>query len=981
MEQRTSGRLPVELNRFIGRQRELDALRRVAGESRLLTLTGAGGSGKSRLALQFVRTLGDAPDVVWAELAPLSDEALVPTAVLRALGAPAEGGAATADTIAGVIRDHPLLLVLDNCEHVVDTCAELVHAVLQRCESLRILATSREALGVTGERAWLVPPLELPDPAASVTALAQSDAVQLFIDRARDVVPDFELTPANAADVGAICTRLDGIPLAVELAAARVRHMTPRQIHQRLDDAFALLTSTARTAMPRHRTLRAAIEWSHDLVPEPGRVVLRRLSVFRGGFTLDMVEDVAAGDGIERSDVLDLVTRLADRSILFVREHDGEARYHMLETMRQYASQKLDDANEAERVRARLADAVYALVAEVEPSLTTTARRSAFARLEPELDNIREVLPWTREHRPDQHVRMVGSLWWFWFSSRHWVEAHDWLTGALALPAAQARTVERGKLLFAAGALGALRAHSEEARPLLEEATAIAAETNDGRLGAYAHNYIAMTWGASLSPRTVEYAERAEAWFRAHDDAYGLRLALLLGGMGLHGAGRSEEACARMEEAVRIARRFGQDRELAVALQTYSTVLIGIGRVNEVAPLLRESLYALQRDPSFLFIARAIDYFAYSRAEQDPRTAARMLGIATAMRRHIGANRFAHDEMRMQHLVDMLRARLGDAYDQAFAEGMTVPPGEAIDRVLGDAHDGAVESTREGFASAPERLATEHAAGARSVDDTDAAPSIATARTWPGTDADLIVRVLGTFDVIVDGKPVEGWTYGKPRELLALLLLSPGGLTRAEVGQALWPDAAPARVRNSFHVTLHHLRKALRRADRVILAEERYRIAPEVSIAFDATTFERRARRALADTEASPTALEATRAALALYQGPFLAGESAGVWRDEVQDRLRRLRCDLGLRLATALEGAGELQEALGEYERVIAEEPLHEPAHRGLMRTLAASGQRAHALRGYERLRTTLEGLELTPEPQTLELLERIRGGGVLNA
>ncbi len=980
MEQRTSGRLPVELTRFIGRQRELDALRRVAGESRLLTLTGAGGSGKSRLALQLVQTLTDAPDVAWVELAPLSDEALLPAAVLRALGAPAEGGAATADSIAGVIRDQPLLLVLDNCEHVVDACANLVHALLQRCESLRVLATSREALGVTGERAWLVPPLDLPDPAASVAALAQSDAVQLFIDRARDVVPDFALTTSNASDVGAICTRLDGIPLAVELAAARVRHMTPRQIHERLDDAFALLTSSARTAMPRHRTLRAAIEWSHDLLPEAGRVVLRRLSVFRGGFTLDMVEDVVAGDGIDRSDVLDLVTRLADRSMLFVRERDGEARYHMLETMRQYASQKLDDAGEAERVHARLADAVSALVAEVEPSLTTTARRAAFARLEPELDNIREVLPWTREHTPEQHVRLVGSLWWFWFSSRHWVEAHDWLTGALALQAAQARTVERGKLLFAAGALGALRAHSDAARPLLEEAAAIAAETGDGRLAAYANNYIAMTWGASLSPRAVEYAERAEAWFRAHDDPYGLRLALLLGGMGLHGAGRAEEACARMEEAVRIARRFGQDRELAVALQTYSTVLIGIGRVDEVAPLLRESLYALQRDPSFLFVARAIDYFAYSLAEQDPRTAARMLGIATAMRRHIGANRFAHDEVRMQRLIDVLRDRLGNAYDPAFDEGLAVPPGGAIDQVLGQAGGSGYEGIREDLAEAGESASPQDSAGTRPARNTDRGPGTTTAAQF-GSGADLSVRMLGAFEVVVDGKPVEGWTYGKPRELLALLLLDPAGLTRTEVGQALWPDAAPGQVRNSFHVTLHHLRKALGRADRVVLAGERYRIAPDVTVAFDAATFERLARRALASTEPSQATIEVMRDALALYQGAFLAGESAGAWRDEVQDRLRRLRCELGVRLADALESAGSAEEALREYERVIADEPVHEPAHRGLMRTLAATGQRAHALRAFERLQSVLEALELTPEPETLDLLGRIRSAAVLDA
>ncbi|HEX2167432.1 MAG TPA: AAA family ATPase, partial [Longimicrobiales bacterium] len=245
------GALPVELTHFVGREQELAALRQLAGAARLLTLTGAGGSGKSRLALELVTHAGAADrELAWVELAPLMEERLVAGAVLRALGSPTEGGVATADAIVSAVRERPVTIVLDNCEHLVETCASLADSVLRACPHLRIVATSREALGVAGERAWLVPPMVLPRPDAPVDGIAASDAVRLFLARAQDVHPAFELTASNACSVADICIRLDGIPLAIELAAARVRHLSPEQILDRLSDAFALLTTGARTALP-----------------------------------------------------------------------------------------------------------------------------------------------------------------------------------------------------------------------------------------------------------------------------------------------------------------------------------------------------------------------------------------------------------------------------------------------------------------------------------------------------------------------------------------------------------------------------------------------------------------------------------------------------------------------------------------------------------------------------------------------------------
>jgi predicted ATPase/DNA-binding SARP family transcriptional activator len=969
MESRTvlgRGSLPVELTQFIGRKHELAALRQIAGGTRLLTLTGAGGSGKSRLALELVPHLAAiAPDgVAWVELAPLSDGALVPAEVLRALGAPIEGSAATSDSISTVLRERELVVVLDNCEHLVEACATLADALLRSCAALRIIATSREALGVAGERAWLVPPLAVPDASASVAALEQADAVRLFVDRARDVVPDFRVTAANAKAVASICARLDGIPLAIELAAARVRHMTPDQILSRLSDAFALLTTGARTALPRHRTLRATLDWSHDLLTPQARTVLRRLAVFRGGFALDGAETVAAGGDIAAHEVLDLLAMLVDRSLVVVREQHGAARYQLLETVRQYAQQQLQAADEDELARARLAQHIAQLVASMEPAFITTRRRAAFNTLEAELDNIREVLGWTHERDGAAHVRLVGMLWWFWFSTRHWVEAHRWITGALEIDAAQAPTRERAALRFAQGALASLRGHVAEAQPALEEAASIAERLGDERLAAYALNYLGMVYAQQGNPQAREYSGRAEKWFRAHGDLYGLRLALLLVGMAEKAAGNTDTAMRMTREAVDIARSFGQDRELAVALQNLVLLMLDGPDLDAARPLLLESLHALRRDPSFLFIYRGSDYLAFTLAVSDPALAARLLGASEAVRLHIGANRFRLDQERSERLVTMLQQSLGAAYEHELGIGKAVPATEVLDYVL----DSVSAVPRGDAATAP--TAASRDAGPAPIQTTE----VTEAARAAGEDADLVVRALGPFEVVVRGRAIGAWPYTKPKELLAYLLYHPQGRTRVEIGQAIWPGAAPAQVRNSFHVTLHHLRKTLGESQWIIIENERYRVAADVSIAFDVTAFEQDVREGIATG-----AVDVLPRAMQRYRDHFLAGEPAAAWRDDVQDRLRRLYCDAGVRLGELLTASGEAEAAASAFEAVVAREPLHEEAHRGLLLAWAHAGKRVHAMRHYERLATLLrEELDMEPEPETIELYDRIRNAEI---
>jgi predicted ATPase/DNA-binding SARP family transcriptional activator len=939
--------VPSELTPFIGRATELRELERLLGSTRLLTLTGAGGSGKTRLALELAERAGAAgTGVAWVELAALEDASLIPQQVAYALGVRDE--VRTVDALTAVLRARGDLLVLDNCEHLVDACAELAHSLLRGCPELRVLATSREALGVKGERAWLVPPLSLPaGELADPREAGSTEAVRLFVERARDGVPEFELTPSNVGAVVEICRRLDGVPLAIELAAARVRVLPPEQIRERLDDAFRLLTSGGRTSVPRHRTLRAAIDWSHDLLRDASKVIFRRQAVFRGGFTLEAAEAVCSGDGVAAEEVLDLVARLVDRSLLEVREQEGVARYGPLETVRQYALEQLAEAGEAEAVRRRHAAHLLARAEAAAAVATTPLRRRAFEALLPEMDNLRDALAWTRRHDPATHVRLAGTLGWFWFSVGHWAEARRWMEGALSLATAEVGDRERAELLFACGAVATLQADVAAGRPWLEESVARAEAAGAEDVLAYARNYLGMTYVQRAQPEGEALCQRAAEWFRAHGDDYGLRLALLLLGLAAQFRGEGEEAVRLTEEAVAVARRFGQDRELSVALQNLALLHLMQGHTDAAGPILLEAISAARRDPSYFFIATTLDVLGELRIRQGLiREAGRVLGAAEAIRATIAADRFEITRRRLEPLLAEVEAGpAGADLAAAVAEGRALRMEEILDEVLG-----------------PE--------GAPA--DEPAAPSLAARVPRPGASG-LRVSALGPMEVVLDGVTMaaDAWPYAKPKELLVLLMLHPAGRTREQVGRALWPGASAAQVKNSFHVTLHHLRKALGDAGWVVIEGDRYRLAADRPWELDANRFDTDARAALA----APPGVDALRSILAGYRGDLLEGEVAGAWVEDERDRLRRLAVDLGLALGAALEAAGDERGAVDTYHAIAVREELNEEALRRLMAAWSHMGDRPRALRQYERLVTLLrDELDAEPEPETVRLYESLR-------
>ncbi|HEY6073584.1 MAG TPA: tetratricopeptide repeat protein, partial [Anaerolineales bacterium] len=427
--------LPAQVTSFVGRDREIAEINQALPRTRLLTLTGSGGCGKTRLGLQVATGVRDSyADGVWlAELASLSNSSLVPKAVASALGIPEQPRVPLTETLKRHLRAKSLLLVLDNCEHLLAACAQLADALLRACPNLSILATSRESLGIAGELTYRVPGLSLPDRhdlhVPRLERLSQFEALRLFVERASFRQPGFVITESNAPAVVQVCSRLDGIPLAIELAAATVKGLSVEQIASRLDDRFRLLTDGSPTALPRHQTLRATMDWSYSLLTESERVLLRRVSVFAGGFTLEAAERICSGDRLAPPEVLELMLRLVDRSMVIAGDRAGQSWYRLLETVRQYAWERLVEADEADEMRQRHLTWYLALGENADSKLRGQEQQVWLERLETEYDNLRAALEWSQADGggAEKGLRLAAALFWFWQLHGHWSEGRRWL--------------------------------------------------------------------------------------------------------------------------------------------------------------------------------------------------------------------------------------------------------------------------------------------------------------------------------------------------------------------------------------------------------------------------------------------------------------------------------------------------------------------------------------------------------------------------
>jgi predicted ATPase/class 3 adenylate cyclase len=589
--------LPRQLTNFVGRDRELFEIKERIATTPLLTLTGPGGSGKTRLALQAGADLIEKfEDGVWlVELATLSDPTLVLQTVASVVGARDQlQRRSLLETLIESLRPRSLLLLMDNCEHLREACADLTAALLRACPRLRILATSQAPLGVTGEVTYVVPPLSMPDPVRlpPVDELMKYEAIRLFVDRAVLGQPRFALTARNAASVAQICTRLDGIPLAIELAAARVKAITVEEIAARLDDRFRLLTSGARTVPPQHQTLQATLDWSYDLLTPLEQTLLRRLSVFAGGFTLEAVEAVCAVDESRRREILDVLTALVDRSLVLFEEDEEGARYRLLETIRLYSREKSAAAGEEAMARGRHRDWYLLQAEQAEPGLSGASQSDWLNRLEREHENMRAALEWSLQD-PDgaeAGLRLSGALWRFWEIRGYWTEGREWLEHVLTR-ASDIESLSRVKVLNGASYLAFFQGDFKRSKELGNESLALSRRLGDRRGTAFCLTVLGFdACRIEDYRRAREMGEESLTISRELGDVEGAAGSLAVLGLVARGDGDHARAAALLTESLDDFRKLGDRVRTGIVLTNLGLVFRDQGDNERARAVFEESL-------------------------------------------------------------------------------------------------------------------------------------------------------------------------------------------------------------------------------------------------------------------------------------------------------------------------------------------------------------------------------------------------------
>lgn len=933
-----------------------------------MSLTGPPGIGKSRLAVEVVRKRERRGwEVAWVALAEAESREGLLAAMWRAVAPDRTAVEEDPEELSLVIGDRRLLLVADDCDHVIAPLAELAPLVLARCPEASFLTTSRQALGLAAERIWDVKPLSLPPASSrSLRDVREADAGALFLQRAEesgDAAGGATLDPPTVARV---CRSLDGVPLAIELAAARLRVLTLRQIAERLDDGLELLAAPRARSPSHHRTMRAAVEWTFDRLPDLEAGLLRALSVVRGGCSIEAVEAIGSEDGAAFEGVLDGLAGLVDRSLVRMREWEGVARYSILEPVRRFALERLDASPMGWDGAARrhacfylsLAEGAMARMEQLEPP------PRLLAELDAELPNLRAALDWSETRDAGLMLRLHAALAWYWIASGRWLEGATRLQGARNATA-EADDGVRARLLWGSASLAWLLHDVETAEACARDA--VDAWRRVGRPQEVARSLALLAQvqadggdeGAARSS-----SDEALTLARELSDPWVLTWVLACRGAVFRTVGELADAEAAYAE-------------LATRSRTPAALQASVWLLE--APLGRAAVAILDGDPGRAAVhaltaaraARAMDrrwYWARTLLAGAV-VAARSGGGETAAACVGALDRLdAADTPLLRHeqvLLWELQRDLADelsptAYDEARRAGAAMGEEGALRTV--EAHLQTVVRDAQRWAPAQRT--------SRRSDAVASAP-------------DLRVDALGPLEIRVGERPLadEDWSYAKPRELLVYLACHPQGRTREQVGLAFWPEASTAQVKNRFHVALHRVRRVLGDPRSVVVDRDRYRVNPDWVLALDAQRFEEQVRRVIEGPARGPLAPPARKAlagALALYRGDFLESEAAGDWHLERRDRYRNLFLRAQVMLAEALLEEGDWAAAGDGFEHMIRVDDLSEAGYRGLMRSRVAAGDRTGALRLYARLEAALrEGLDAQPDASTRRLAEELREGG----
>ncbi|HJQ45688.1 MAG TPA: LuxR C-terminal-related transcriptional regulator, partial [Amycolatopsis sp.] len=702
-----TGHLLLELTSFVGRRHELTEAKNLLAGSRLVTLTGIGGVGKTRLAMRVAAAVQREYDdgVRLVELGELRDGSTLVDAVAAAVGVRDHSSRPLRDVLIEFLASRELLLVLDNCEHLVDAVAGLTETLLQVCPALRVLATSRESLGIGGEAVLQVPPLAVPEPdrKPSLRGLPKYDAVTLFAERAAAAVPGFALTEDNAAAVAGICHRLDGLPLPIELAAARLRAMSPEQILERLTDRYTLLTRGSRGAPTRQQTLRLSIDWSFELCTAREQLIWGRLAVFAGSVELDAAEQVC-GDGLGPDELLDTLTSLVEKSILIREGHGPVVRFRMLETLRAYGYEKLGQTGETVTLRRRHRDWYEALALGAEAEWISARQLDWIARLKREQPNLREALEFCLDDDPAAGLRTSSALRWFWTSQGLYSEGRRWFSDLLARYPGEP-TVDRIRALYCTSVMANVQGDLESGAALVAEARNLTAHTSDPMMRAFvsfADGTLALYSGDL--PDACTHLETALAEFSTRRDRTLETNVLYLLGLAYGLSGQTERAVERHERVLAITEKYGEKMYRSHSLWALGIAVWRQGAADRAVRFLEESLELSRQVHSPRFAAAAVEALAWIACERrDPARAAVLMGAAQWLARSVGSAAVIHSDLIVYQTEFGGRARqeLGDkAFAAAHRKGEQLGFDAAIAYALHEAQPG----TSTPATDAPTRL-------------------------------------------------------------------------------------------------------------------------------------------------------------------------------------------------------------------------------------------------------------------------------------
>jgi non-specific serine/threonine protein kinase len=672
---------------------EIRVLRRLLAATRLLTLTGSPGVGKTRLAMRATSLVAAqyVAGVAWVDLTPLTDPTRLPEAVAAVLEVREVPGRPLAEVLVEVLKPLALLLVLDNCEHLVSACTALTVAILATCPGVRILVSSRQPLGLAGEVTWrvpslTVPPLAEPPPqAVPRSAVLDSEAGQLFLERAVAARATFALTDRNAAAVAEICRRLDGIPLAIELAAAWVRVLTAEQIDDRLDDRFRLLTGGGTAVLPRHRTLVELIDWSYALLAEPERSLLRRLAVFGGGWTLDAAETIGAGGVVTPEAVLELLARLVNQSLMTIDEQGGQARYRLLESVRAYAAERLAEAGELAATRSRHRDWFVALAERAEPGLCGPEQAAWLDRLEAEHANVRAALSWSRDSgEPEPGLRLAAALLRFWDLRGHISEGRVWFADLLELPSSPGQNAARATALNTAGFLAFTQNDYATLYKLQSQALVLGRQLgSDLDIGWALTGLGACAALSGQAERASELLESSVTVWRRAEWQTGLAMSLNLLGWLACARGEQDRGQELFEQSLATARTAGDLWASTHALDSLARLAWMQGAYARATELQVANLRVRRdlRDPRG--VTYCLEGLAWLASKQDqPERAARLFGAAAALHQHVGSVEpagWVGWRTERDQAEALARAALGEAaYSAAWQNGHGLERGVAI---------------------------------------------------------------------------------------------------------------------------------------------------------------------------------------------------------------------------------------------------------------------------------------------------------------